>query len=437
MKKLVLLSLSLVMALLLVACVSKTYTVKIDPMNGEEAITLKVESGKVANFPQNITKEGYVFAGWFEGDQEFNTGIAITDNHNVYGKWIINKYTVTFINAGTQIAPVEVEHGSLLTEPIAPTREHYVFREWTDGNDTYDFSKPVTSNLYLYGEFNLDSYQVVFDTLGGTQVSAQTVPAKGYASIPASPTKEGSQFDGWYIADKPFNFSDPILKDTIVTAKWRSFAHEAYYDGMEGLTGANLIIFLNNLLEQMQGKNYDYAKNALQVSDRDPNNSSNLIEFYTGQSRRAQWDAGNTWNREHVWPQSLLGEDAGSTINSASDLHNLKPSDKSINTSRSNKWFGPSTTPYSYAPNRQEIKGDIARILFYMDIRYDRLSLVNLTGVVTPYTYQMGDLATLLLWHAEDPVDDFERNRNNVIYGYQGNRNPFVDYPELVGHIYN
>ena len=223
----------------------------------------------------------------------------------------------------------------------------------------------------------------------------------------------------------------------MITAKWRTFEHESYYDGMAGLTGDNLIIFLNNLLEAMSGKNYDYARNALQVSDKDPDASGKLIEFYTGASISATWDSGKTWNREHVWPQSLLGESAGSSVNSASDLHNLKPSDPGINTSRSNKWFGPSTTPSSFAPNRQDIKGDIARILFYMDIRYVELELVNLTGTVKPYTYQMGDLATLLLWHVEDPVDDFERNRNNVIHTQQGNRNPFIDYPELVGRIYN
>ncbi|PKK86896.1 MAG: hypothetical protein CVV63_03100, partial [Tenericutes bacterium HGW-Tenericutes-8] len=90
-----------------------------------------------------------------------------------------------------------------------------------------------------------------------------------------------------------------------------------------------------------------------------------------------------------------------------------------------------------YLPDRTEIRGDIARILFYMDIRYDNLKLVYLSGSQTPAKYQMGDLATLLAWHVMDPVDDFEMNRNNVIYGYQNNRNPFIDHPELVSYIYN
>ena len=57
-----------------------------------------------------------------------------------------------------------------------------------------------------------------------------------------------------------------------------------------------------------------------------------------------------------------------------------------------------------------------------MDIRWG--SLTNLSNI--------GDLATLLQWHELDPVDDFEINRNNLIYGFQNNRNPFIDHPELV-----
>ena len=72
-----------------------------------------------------------------------------------------------------------------------------------------------------------------------------------------------------------------------------------------------------------------------------------------------------------------------------------------------------------------------------MDVRYDELKLVFLTGTQKPAKQEMGDLATLLQWHIDDPVDDFERNRNNVIFGYQNNRNPFIDHPELVSYVYN
>ena len=71
-------------------------------------------------------------------------------------------------------------------------------------------------------------------------------------------------------------------------------------------------------------------------------------------------------------------------------------------------------------------RGDVARILFYMDIRWG--ALTNLSNI--------GDLNTLISWHNLDPVDDFEINRNNLIHDYQKNRNPFIDHPELVDKIY-
>ena len=63
---------------------------------------------------------------------------------------------------------------------------------------------------------------------------------------------------------------------------------------------------------------------------------------------------------------------------------------------------------------------------------YSRYTLVD----TTPKINEMGKLSTLLKWHLEDPVDDFERNRNEVIFSYQGNRNPYIDYPEFVEMIY-
>jgi endonuclease I len=171
----------------------------------------------------------------------------------------------------------------------------------------------------------------------------------------------------------------------------------------------------------------------LDETDRDPNQSGNLILVYLGTSVSGVWDSGNTWNREHVWPQSLLGVSAdNSTVNSASDLHNLKPSDPAENSSRGNKFFGNSTTSQTYEP-RDEVKGDIARILFYMDIMYDELSLIEANE---GNTYQMGNLDALLAWHIEDPVDDFEMYRNQKIEAFQGNRNPFIDHPEFADKIY-
>lgn len=97
------------------------------------------------------------------------------------------------------------------------------------------------------------------------------------------------------------------------------------------------------------------------------------------------------------------------------------------------------TSKKTFEP-RDEVKGDIARMMFYMATRYqgndhDGLTLTLSPGYNTPIE-QLGDLCTLLRWHQQDPVDEFERNRHEKIYDIQNNRNPFIDNPSWVDEIF-
>jgi hypothetical protein len=85
------------------------------------------------------------------------------------------------------------------------------------------------------------------------------------------------------------------------------------------------------------------------------------------------------------------------------------------------------------------VKGDLARIIMYMDLRYEGAGsepdLVVREALNTGGT-TFAVLSTLLTWHFQDTVDQFEINRNNVIANLQGNRNPFIDHPELADYLY-
>jgi endonuclease I len=206
-----------------------------------------------------------------------------------------------------------------------------------------------------------------------------------------------------------------------------------YYDaarpGGAWYTGPALKSALYNIIATHTVRSYDAAKSALQLLDEDPNNSDNLILVYTGVSVRKPWDGGVTWNREHTWPDSL--DPSGACD---SDLFNLRPCNPNVNSSRGNLPFGLGSAYWD--PNQGgNCRGELARALFYMATCYADLALVN--GI--PAGNQMGDLSKLIVWHYENPVDRRERRRNHLIYSstdnpsyYQGNRNPFVDYPELV-----
>jgi endonuclease I len=231
---------------------------------------------------------------------------------------------------------------------------------------------------------------------------------------------------------------------------------EGYYDRTDGLQGEELKEALYQIIKDHT--DYPYTSSStdtwdiLKESDRDPDNSDNVILIYTGWSVNAaqEYNNGSGWSREHIWAKShgfpSESEDA------YRDAHHLRPCDISVNSSRGTKDFDnggeqhhEATECYTDADSwepRDAVKGDIARMMFYMTTRYEgengdpNLELVDYTGTDTDTPF-FGKLSTLIEWNEEDPVDEFERNRNEVVYSYQGNRNPFVDYPDFVNAIYN
>ncbi len=238
-----------------------------------------------------------------------------------------------------------------------------------------------------------------------------------------------------------------------------------YYDDADGLSGEALKAALNNIIDGHT--EFPYSSTAtdvwdiLKVSDRDPNNSDNVILIYTQYSVDAdqEYNSGNGWSREHVWAKSH--GDFGTETGAGTDVHNLKPADISINSNRNNKDFddgGSAVTDNSPAAGYDgstdclttsttweppdSLKGDVARIIFYMVTRYEGengevdLEMVNYDDSAPALEPLHGVQSTLYSWHLEDEVDDFETNRNNIIHDYQDNRNPFIDHPEYANYIW-
>jgi|SRR5690554_699921 len=232
-----------------------------------------------------------------------------------------------------------------------------------------------------------------------------------------------------------------------------------YYDSANGLDGTALKSALNNIIKGHVEFSYSNVWNILEETDKDPNNSSNVILLYTGWSVNGpqNYNNGNGWNREHVWAKSH--GDFGSGQGPNTDVHHLRPCNIEVNAARGNRWFGNcsvphyeggtatgnflSSTEHLWQP-RAEVKGDVARMIFYMATRYEGQNGEPDLEVIDylPANDNTSDpvharLADLMQWHLEDPVDDWERNRNNIIYyNYQENRNPFIDHPNYVELIW-
>ncbi|MED4284406.1 endonuclease [Priestia megaterium] len=228
---------------------------------------------------------------------------------------------------------------------------------------------------------------------------------------------------------------------------------EDYYRTAAEKTGNSLKTELHNIIDHHTELSYSAVWEALKKTDEDPANANNVILLYTGRSQAKGTNGGGVddWNREHVWAKSH--GDFGTAMGPGTDLHHLRPTDVSVNSTRGNLDFDNGGTEHSEALGnyfdsdswepRDEVKGDVARMLFYMAVRYEDdvsdepdLELNNTVNNGTaPYH---GKLSVLLQWNAQDPVDDRERRRNDIIYSdYQHNRNPFIDHPEWVNEIWN
>ncbi len=223
---------------------------------------------------------------------------------------------------------------------------------------------------------------------------------------------------------------------TALSSDAKSYYTGSYtYTKLSALSGSSLRTKLRSLITSDRSTvGYDGLRTYFPHTDAYYANRSKLVLFYCNGIASGTWDSGKTWNREHMWPDSL----GGSAVEG--DLHSMRPTDPRLNSTRNNNLYGYATggktaeaneangylaggtyvsgvfEPYDYA------KGDCARVVLY-----DYVVASSMSSVTEVFT----DVNTLLEWCKLDPVDEFEMSRNDVAQEIQGCRNPFVDYPEL------
>ncbi|WP_312422293.1 endonuclease [Epilithonimonas sp.] len=227
-----------------------------------------------------------------------------------------------------------------------------------------------------------------------------------------------------------------------------AFAQSApsYYSGVNfSKTGNALKSDLATLITSTHTKTISYSElqTLMKTSDVDPQNPANLLLIYGSQSsgtHQRSRPIGGSWNREHVYAKSKGTPNLG-TSGPGADGHHLRPADNTLNSTRGSLSFDDGTGATAYKTSRggwfpgDEWKGDVARILMYMYVRYNSRCLpLNIT--MNPSTYSSDFPDILLKWNIEDPVSDFEKQRNNVVAQTQGNRNPFIDNAYLATVIW-
>lgn len=241
----------------------------------------------------------------------------------------------------------------------------------------------------------------------------------------------------------------------------------SYYKDVSSLTGKELLKGLHNLMDTTHKTYVSYGSldGYFRTSDKYP--GGNVKCFYSGENT-------SSFNKEHVWPQSLSGSSSTQLYgedHGGSDLHHIRPTISTYNSKRSNGMFGyvygmgsykGASFSYegggvtNYTTNvfepADEIKGDVARIIMYVYMHYNDGTISELSSlsgwnkqsyygemhinwVMGPQTVN-DSFKLLRKWNSQDPVSEEEKTRNEYAFSVQGNRNPFIDHPSYADVIW-
>lgn len=311
-----------------------------------------------------------------------------------------------------------------------------------------------------------DSYVYVIDGGAEKSTTALTVTLENNQSIKVKAIGGSSEY-----IDSDFSATKTYVKVVIPNL---STDVQKYYSGITATSGDALLGQVHDLITTTHTyySSYDDCKNTKYVYLTDPGPNGGALEFYTQQSIMSFSGNPGTWNREHVWCKSLSNgmwtSVSGGTRNGGTDLHHIRPAEGSLNSTRGSYKFGKAdggkeawskdTSNKNVAVGGHisgstfepldKVKGDVARIVFYVYTHYNTYANVhgttngsggafgtlkfnNIVSLAEPAAIKL-----LLEWNAADPVDQIEITRNNEVYKIQGNRNPFIDHPEYANAIW-
>ena len=210
------------------------YTVTFDTDGGSEISAKSVNADEAVAQPDSPTKTGFVFDGWYTDSQlttawDFET--KVTQDITLYAKWKILVLNVTFFtDGGTEISAQEVNYNETAVQPESdPTKENCTFDGWyTDRtySTEFDFTTEITQDITIYAKWIVseESFEVKFETSGGSDIATQVIKENQKATKPATdPTKAHFKFGGWYVDEAcslAFDFDTELTEATTIYARW-------------------------------------------------------------------------------------------------------------------------------------------------------------------------------------------------------------------------
>ena len=202
------------------------YTVTFQSEGGSE-VASQIRANTPAAQPDNPTKEGHTFIGWYNGESEWNFETPVTADLTLTAKWQINRYTITFDTAGgSEVPSITQDYGTAITPPAAPTRTGYTFAGW---DKTIPATMPA-ENITLTARWTVNQYTITFKPENGGQDIVIKQDYGTAITAPANPTKTGYTFAGW---DRESPTTMPA-GDMTITAQWQLNRYTITFDTAGG-----------------------------------------------------------------------------------------------------------------------------------------------------------------------------------------------------------
>lgn len=212
----------------------KIWAVEFDSVGGSAVSTSYVVDGEKLPVPDSPFKSGYIFKDWFLYGDSYDFSSPVHSNLVLTAVW--NKvYTITFdSNGGSDVESQLIEAGNCAVAPAFPNKAGYTFDGWYCGNEIFDFTKSVESDLVLvahWKEVPPQMFVVTFVTDRGSFVPSQSVYSGSCANEPVEPELNGYVFKGWLCNGQPYDFSTPVTGNIILTANWSKLHTVSFVTG--------------------------------------------------------------------------------------------------------------------------------------------------------------------------------------------------------------
>lgn len=202
------------------------YTVSFEVNGGSAISSMAVEHGKPVSLPENPTREGYEFLGWYleSSLNTLYTNQAIASNTTLFAKWnkvveapVVEKVVVTFDVDGAKTTN-EIDINTKVSKPNNPTKEGYTFVGWLFEGSLFDFNTLIDGNITLIAAWQINTYTITFDV-----DSTKTTVSADYntkVSKPENPYKEGHTFKCWLLNGVEYDFDTPIKSNITLVASF-------------------------------------------------------------------------------------------------------------------------------------------------------------------------------------------------------------------------